>query len=106
MITSKAHWSNSWNRTWVTLVVLAGNFNQLDVAEVSARVGLHPLVSQLMAYLEHDNDICPLTYSIEVMTSTVRSDHAAILATTTLQKDYVKASTIRAFSKGTPVQHA
>ena len=39
--------SNSWNPTLqVELVVVADGFNQLDVAEVSDRNGLLPLVSQ------------------------------------------------------------
>src|SRR6218665_1528576 len=75
-------------------VVLAGDFNKLDLTEVSARVGLLPLVSQPTRgtkVLDMIMTSDPLSYSIKVVTSTVRSDHKAVLATTTLQKDITKA---------------
>src|SRR6218665_191221 len=90
-------------------IVLAGDFNQLDLAEVSAFVGLLPLVSQPTRGIKVLDMIMtsdPMSYSIKVITSTVRSDHKAVLATTTLQKDITKAPIIRTFCRRTPAQHA
>jgi len=53
-------------------VVLAGDFKKLDLAEVSARVGLLPLVSQPTRgtkVLDMIMTSDPLSYSIKVITS-------------------------------------
>jgi len=66
-------------------VVLAGDFNKLDVGEVSARTGLLPLVftpTRGGKILDMLMTSVPHRYLVKVIKSAVRSDHSAILANT------------------------
>src|SRR6218665_1225794 len=77
-------------------VMLGGDFNSLNVAEVSARTGLIPLTS---APTRGANTLDvfmitpPQRHNIKVVSSTVRSDHKAILVTADTLRDRTKTST-------------
>ena len=84
-------------------VILGGDFNKLNVEEVSIRTGLVPLVkvpTRGGKILDMLMTSIPGQYNIKVITSTVRSDHRAILAT----DDYKvqDRSTKRCFRRRTP----
>src|SRR6218665_653842 len=90
-------------------VVFGGDFNQLNVLELSSRTGLTPLVN----VPTRNNNILDMlmaspgaSYHIKVITSTVRTDHRAVLATTGEQvKDRAKKSEKRLYRRRTPGQH-
>src|SRR6218665_3618241 len=91
-------------------VVLGGDFNQLNVLKLSSRTGLTPLVN----VPTRNNKILDMlmalpgaSYHIKVITSTVRTDHRAVLATTGEQvKDRAKKSEKRLYRRRTPGHHA
>ena len=91
-------------------VILGGDFNSLNVEEVSIRTGLVPLVKvptrggKIFDMLATS---IPGQYNIKVITSTVRSDHRAIVATDDRKvQDRSKTSTKRCFRRRTSNQNA
>src|SRR6218665_2604970 len=91
-------------------VVLAGDFNKLNIAEVSARTGLQPQVktpTRGEKVLDMLMTSAPSSYLIKVITSTVRSDHKVILATSEAGVRYrTKMSYLKKFRRRSPGQHA
>src|SRR6218665_478936 len=66
------------------VVVLAGDFNQLNVEELSARTGLIPLVhvptrGHKILDMVMASPLAP--YHVKVVSSTVKTDHKAVVAT-------------------------
>ena len=92
------------------MVVLAGDFNQLSLAEISSRTGLIPLVSvhtRGKKTLDMIMVTPPHKYQIKVLTSTVRTDHRAILASVLPPfRNRTKTSKVRTCRQKTPGQHA
>src|SRR6218665_566451 len=91
-------------------VIIGGDFNSLKVSEVTAPPGLIPLGdeptrgSKVLAMLMAPADSAS---QIKVITSAVRSDHKAILATSgTPPRDRTKCQNRRTFRRRTPGQHA
>src|SRR5688572_19210879 len=93
------------------LVVLAGDFNQLDVNEVTIRTGLTPMVHQPtrgVNTLDMFMISAPDLYSTKVLASVIKTDHRAIIVVTNTDgvRDRNKCSTKRIFRKKTPNQNA
>src|SRR6218665_2537963 len=91
-------------------VIIGGDFNSLKVSEVTARTGLIPLVNaptrgnKVLDMLMAPADSA---YQIKVITSAIRSDHKAILATSgTPPRDRTKCQNRCTFRRLTPGQHA
>ena len=92
-------------------VVLAGDFNQLPHSAVVARTGLTQLVRQPTRgqnVLDQVYVSNPLLYSVvRVVSSTVKSDHKAVVLYSESQPvPRVKSSSKKTFRKITPNQHA
>src|SRR6218665_2867877 len=88
-------------------VILGGDFNQLRLPEVTACTGLIPLVPTRGAKtLDMIMSTPPARHTIKVVSSTVRSDHKAVLATTSVTHDRSKTSITKQFRRRTPSQHA
>lgn len=90
-------------------VILGGDFNQLRLPEVTARTGLIPLVNvptRGAKTLDMIMSTPPARHNIKVVSSTVRSDHKAVLATTSVTHDRSKTSITKQFRRRTPSQHA
>src|SRR6218665_61727 len=91
-------------------VVLAGDFNKLNVREISVRTGLLPLVKTPT----HGGKILdmlmispPQKYQVKVIRFAVRTDHSALLATTEAGvRDRTKTSYRKSFRRCSPEQHA
>ena len=65
--------------------VLAGDFNTLDDSEVVSRTAMHSIVNRPTRGVNIPDRVCvnELCYtSVRVVTSTVRSDHKAVVAHT------------------------
>jgi len=91
-------------------IILAGDFNQISDSDVLERTGLTQLVKQPKRganTLDRMFVSCPATYStVRVVTSSVRSDHKAIVSygirPTTMHKTTVR----KPYRRVTPTQHA
>jgi len=95
----------------MSTVVLAGDFNQLPHSAVVERTGLTQLVHQPTRgqnVLDQVFASNPLQYSIvRVVTSTVKSDHKAVVLYAESQPvPCVKSASKKTFRKITPNQHA
>jgi len=90
-------------------VILAGDFNQLNVAEVTARMSLVPLVNTPTRGSKRLDMIMtswPQLHRVKVITSAVRSDHKAILASSHGGiRDRTKSSQTKQFRRRTLGQH-
>jgi len=92
------------------MIVLAGDFNALDDATLTSRTVLNNIVTcptrgDNMLDRIYVNDLCYAT--VRVVTSTVKSDHKAVVATTSQQVQLLnKTRQKRRFRKHTPTQHA
>jgi len=91
-------------------VILAGDFNQLNIDEVSARTGLLPLVktpTRGEKILDMTMTSALHLLQVKVISSAVRTDHKAILATPDGEiRDRTKTSSTRTFRRRSPGQHA
>src|SRR6218665_1716602 len=91
-------------------VALAGDFNKLNVGEVTAQTGLIPLVTAPTRggkILDMLMTSSPTSYLVKVITSAVRSDHRAILATSEEGvRHRTKTTFQKKFRRRTPGQHA
>jgi hypothetical protein len=92
------------------LIVLAGEFNQLDEQEIVERTGLIPLIHQPT---RGDNTLDRMLVSeqsydqVKVLTSTVKTDHMAILALKGKVMVALNKQPMRVmFRSRTPQQHA
>jgi hypothetical protein len=92
------------------VVVLAGDLNALTDQDITARTGLISIVGQPTRgsnYLDRIYTSEPYFSSTKIVTSTVKSDHKAIIAYSGEQKTAVrKDRTRRMYRKRTPNQHA
>jgi len=91
-------------------VVLAGDFNKLNVTEISVRKGLLPLVktpTRSGKILDMLMISPPQKYQVKVIRFAVRTDHSALLATTEAGvRDRTKTSYRKSFRRCSPEQHA
>src|SRR6218665_4213309 len=91
-------------------LILGGDFNELTVAEVTARTSLVPLVhtpTRGKNILDMLMKSLPQLHQIKVVASAVRSDHKAIIAThDDGTRDRTKTSCTKQFRRRTPGQHA
>ena len=91
-------------------VILVGDFNKLNVAEISERTGLLPLVNSPTReanILDMIMTSVPQQYHVKVITSSVRTDHKAILATMEGGiRDRAKKSCVKLFRRRTPGENA
>src|SRR6218665_2313362 len=91
-------------------VILVGDFNKLNVAEVTARTSLVPLVhtpTRGNNILDMLMTSLPQLHQIKVVASAVRSDHKAIIATPDGGiRDRTKSSCTKQFRRRTPEMHA
>src|SRR6218665_1496333 len=90
-------------------VILAGDFNQLNIPDVTARTGLIPLVNvptRGSKTLDMFMSTPPQRHNIKVVSSSVRSDHKAVLATAFVSSDRSKTSKKKLYRRRTPSQHA
>jgi len=88
-------------------MLLGGDFNQLDVAEITLQTGLFPLVNiptQGIKRLDMLMSMPPQRHTIKVVEPTARSNHRAIIASTRVQCARVKLSEKRIFRRSTPSQ--
>ena len=91
-------------------IILGGDFNELNVAEVSARTSLLLLVNTPMReknILDVLMTSLPQLHQVKVVTLAVRLDHKAILASPNGGIwDRTKSSCTKQFRRRTPGQHA
>src|SRR6218665_1402716 len=91
-------------------VVLAGDFNKLNVTEISVRKGLLPLVktpTRSGKILDMLMISPPQKYQVKGIRSAVRTDHSAVLTTTEAGvRDRTKTSYRKSFRRRSPEQHA
>src|SRR6218665_981327 len=88
---------------------MAGDFNQLNIPEVTARTRLIPLVkvpTRGSKTLDMFMSTPPQRHNIKVVSSSVRSDHKAVLATAFVSSDRSKTSKKKLYRRRTPSQHA
>ena len=91
-------------------VVLAGDFNTMDDSEVVSRNAMHSIVNRPTRGVNildrvYVNELCYA--SVQVVTSTVSSDHKAVVAHTGPQLHQLNKTTQRrVFRRRTPTQHA
>ena len=92
------------------LVILAGDFNTLDDDEVSFKSTLHSIVNRAtrgVRFLDRIYVNRPCYAKVNVVTSTVRSDHKAIIADTGPPIHPLnKTREQRVFRRRSPAQHA
>ena len=92
-----------------TLIILAGDFNQLTDCEVTMTTGLHQTVRQPTRgpnVLDRIFVSEPASNTVRVVTSTVRSDHKAVVAYTGECRAASKTKTVKTFRPVTPARHA
>jgi len=87
------------------MIVLAGDFNALDDITLTSHTGLNNIVT---CPARGDNITTLATLlSVRVVTSTVKSDHKAVVAFTNQRVQlFNKTRLKRRFRKYTPTQHA
>ena len=91
-------------------VVLAGDFNGLDDAEVTTRSAVNPLVNRQTRGVNildriYVNDCC--YDNVKVVASSVRSDHKAVVAYTgAAPRQLNKINERQVFRRRSPTQHA
>jgi len=91
-------------------IILAGDFNQITDSAVLERTGLTQLIQQPTrgaSTLDRLFVSCPTAYScVRVISSTVRSDHKAIVACSIPPKTVYKSTAKKPYRRVTPAQHA
>ena len=98
------------NRQFPTApIILAGDFNQLSNEDVAERTGLSQIVYQPTrghSILDRVFVSWPMYRTIRVATSTVRSDHKAVVAYAVQPVLSYKTSSTKVFRSISPAQHA
>lgn len=92
------------------VIVLAGDFNTLNDAEISSRSALHSIVNRPtrgVNFLDRIYVSSPCYATVKVVTSTLRSDHKAIIAYTgTPLQPLNKTNERKVIRRRSPTQHA
>ena len=92
-----------------SLIILAGDFNQLTDCEVTMTTGLLQIVSQPTRghnVLDRIFVSEPAYNTVRVITSTVRSDHKVVVAYAGECRAASKTKTVKTYRPVTPAQHA